>query len=609
MCGILAILLGGATPAEREAAAAKYAATMKHRGPDEGPTTLGGADWCLAHTRLSIMGLDEGQQPMALEAPLAGSASAADCFTGNRLTLVANGEIFNHRELAAKHGVPTAELRTGSDSEILLHLYRRCGPAFVGELNGMFAFVVVESDAEGRLVSYFAARDHVGVKPLYMGEGADGLVVFSSELKGVAPLCRDEGAVVHEFPAGTCVTRGGGKHMFFKPAWDCDEGAVPALPSTLAHVREGLAAAVRRRMMADVEVGSLLSGGIDSCIVTALICREWTGAAPLKTFTVGMEGSPDILAARAIAAHLGTDHHERLFTAEEAFGILELVVQHVETYEPELIRSCIPNFFLAEIAASKVKVVITGEGADETFAGYRYFHDCPGPQALHTETRRIFEALQRANLLRCDRMTMAHGLEARVPFLDHAFVDVAMRVPARDRLPRRRVGREGDADAPLIEKHFLREAFSDLVPDSVLWRAKAMQCEGVGANWVETLQALCEARVSDAEYKEARARYAGNNPPQSKEEALYRNLFEKHYSGMDAFIHVWEGGCRAGGAAWKSASYTRHGLANTDTLFRGVETLGCAGAGGGSSDSSASSVGSSGVEEVKRTERADSGAV
>ena len=284
----------------------------------------------------------------------------------------------------------------------------------------------------------------------------------------------------------------------------------------------------------------------------------------IKSFTVGMANSPDIMAARAVADALGCQHHEYLFTAEEAFGILPKVVYHLETYEPELIRSSIPNFFLAKLASEHTKVVLTGEGADELFAGYLYFKDAPSREMLHDETLRIWGHLNNVNLQRSDRMSMAHSLEARVPFLDvdmlkeaYENIDPSVKMHAHD---------EGR-----IEKWALRSLFEDAgIPEDVVWRTKAMQCEGVGVDWVSTLQTMCENAVSDEAFAAAPTRFP-TNPPQSKEEYYYRDLFEQHFPGMDKFVHVWEGGCRAGGAPWENSQYTRAGLKDTSQLTHGLQ--------------------------------------
>lgn len=329
-----------------------------------------------------------------------------------------------------------------------------------------------------------------------------------------------------------------------------------------SHVREVLTQAVKDQMMSDVPIGLLLSGGLDSAVISSIIkpMLEETKQEYI-TFTVGQEGSPDVTAARMMSDFLGTKHHEYLFTSEEACSIIPDVIYHLETYEPELIRSAIPNYFLARLASQHVKVVLTGEGSDELFAGYLYFRDAPDSAAIHKELRRIFHHLHNVNCQRADRMTMAHGLEARVPFLDPNVIDAVMQVdPEYKRI-------EGE-EKP--EKHALRALFDGEIPDPVLWRTKAMQCEGVGLNWVADLQTFCESQVSDEYFAKAESLYP-INPPQSKEEMYYRRLFESNYKNMDKFVHVWEGGCRAGGAAWQNEAYTRFGLKDVGQLAKGIE--------------------------------------
>jgi len=518
--------------AEREELMRILSARMRTRGPD-GSGYYGERRFGLAHERLAIMDPEGGKQPIVYP----GSA------------VVANGEIYNFRELQHKYGLET-ETQTGSDSEVILQLYNKLGAGFVGELNGIFGFVVQRGDGEG----FLAARDHCGIKPLYMGKSEGGAVWFASELKAICDVC----VSIEEFPPGHYWTPETGLVRYYTPEWD-DESYAPSAGT--GAVRAALEKAVRAQCMSDVPFGLLLSGGLDSAVVATLLkpVLEERGL-PYLTFSVGQEGSPDITAARMMSEHIGSTHHEYLFTPDEAFDAVESVIYHLETYEPELIRSAIPNYFLAKLTSQTVKMVLTGEGSDELFAGYLYFRDAPGPEALYTELRRIFWHLHNVNCQRADRMTMAHGLEARVPFLDPNVIEAVMAVdPALKMI-------EGQ-EKP--EKHALRDLFRGEVPEAVLWRTKAMQCEGVGMTWVQQLQERCEARVSDEEFAKAAERFPINTP-QSKEELYYRRIFEQHYAGMDKFVHVWEGGCRAGGAAWQSAAYTRAGLANVGQLARGL---------------------------------------
>jgi asparagine synthase (glutamine-hydrolysing) len=448
---------------------------------------------------------------------------------------------------------------TTSDSEVLLPLFEEHEPEeVIARLDGMFALVVASTD--GQKVT--AARDPCGIKPLYRGWSDSGRVIFASELKCLV----GQVDYAEEFPAGHLWTSDRGYQRYFRPAWLTSlidpEGPKAELPTgDLLGFRAVLKAAVQKRLMSDVGYGFLLSGGVDSAVVTHLM-SELTDMSKIKSFTVGMPNSPDVMAARAVATAYGTDHYEYLFTPEEAFAIVPKVVEHLETYEPELIRSAIPNYFLARLAAEHTKVVLTGEGADELLAGYLYFRECPTREAMHMETLRIWGHLHNVNLQRADRMCMAHGLEARVPFLD---VDVLAEAYGKVD-PKLKMHTKMPGEPPRPEKWAMRSLFMDSkIPPDVLWRTKAMQCEGVGANWVAQLQAMCNAEISDEVFAGAAETFPLNTP-HSKEEYYYRELFEHHFKGMDKFVHVWEGGCRAGGASWKSAAYTRAGLVNTSQL-------------------------------------------
>jgi len=549
MCGILALFDRSMSAADLEKATRRLTALLKHRGPDD----IGchsGDGFALGHARLSIVDPAHGHQPLVQR------------LTGN--AVVANGEIYNHLELRerakrerAAAGRAPPEYSTNSDSEAILPLYEDHGVEVASMLDGMFAFVVMEPDG-----TILAARDPCGIKPLYRGwSKATGRVIFASELKCLVGECDQ----AEEFPAGHYWTPRTGYVRFFGPKWLAplyDPTAPLTLPTGgTERVRAILKRAVEKRFMSDVGYGLLLSGGVDSAIVCKLM-SELTDLTKIKSFTVGMANSPDIMAAREIAKKFGTQHYEYLFTPDEAFAIVPTVVYHLETYEPELIRSSIPNYFLARLAGSHTKVVITGEGADELFAGYLYFRDCPSVEAMQREILRIWGHLHNVNLQRSDRMGMAHGLEARVPFLDvemlaeaYGCMDPSLKLHNMDK------GR--------MEKWALRQLFDGELPREVLWRTKAMQCEGVGTNWVSILQQKCNEVISDADFAKASETFP-NNPPHSKEEYYYRQLFNEHFRGMDKFVHVWEGGCRAGGAPWRSSAYTRAGLANTEQLKHGL---------------------------------------
>lgn len=536
-CGLVAVHDPKGVISDREPLVREACERVTHRGPD-GDGYAGGPTWAMAHRRLAIMDPEKGVQPLER------GAGAA----------VANGELYNFQDvlarLAKEHGSEAAAVPTGSDCEVLLPAWRLLGAdGLCNALNGMFAFVLQDGNGKRML----AARDHCGIKPLYIGKSHGGEATWlASELKSLVGIC-DE---AKEFPPGHYWTPEGGLQRWYLPAWDA-EGFVPKT-GTPAEFKAALERAVKAQLMSDVGIGLLLSGGVDSAIVGEIMAPLMREAGePLRSFTVGQPDSPDITAARMISEHLGTEHHEYLFTSQEAFDALEKVVYHLETYEPELVRSAVPNFFLAKLVASHgCKTVLTGEGSDELTAGYLYFRDAPDAEALFEELRRIFWHLHNVNNQRSDRMSMAHGVEARVPFLCPDAIAAAMNIPAEDKVI--------TPDRP--EKAMLRKLWEGDVPTQVLWRTKAMQCEGVGKTWVAELQALCEKAVSDAEFAAAAERFPVN-PPHSKEEYLYRKIFDKHFPNLDASTQVWEGGCRAGGASWKSSAYTRAGLVDTSQLM------------------------------------------
>mmetsp|Transcript_33802 Transcript_33802/g.54416 ORF Transcript_33802/g.54416 Transcript_33802/m.54416 type:complete len:615 (-) Transcript_33802:169-2013(-) len=551
---------------------------IQHRGPDgtgvsTGPFGQGGR-WALGHTRLAIVAPEEKAADQPFVIPVAEKKE--------NLALVANGEIYNHENLfhslVDKHGISKDTRISRSDCEVILHAYKSIGPdATAKALDGMFAFVLIDETKN----TIFAGRDPCGIKPLYYAVSSDGKMVgFASELKALVGLPNISN--IYEFPNGHYYTPETGFVQYYDPSWKrfATEGSQEAEVApwkdgkepTINDLRDALDMAVKKRLMSDVEFGMFLSGGIDSCIVGQLMmkhCREM-GIPPIPSFTVGMKDGPDLMAARAMAKELGTEHHERMFTAEEAFEVVDKVVYHIETYNAELIRSAIPNWFLAEAASQKVKMVITGEGADELWAGYSYFEDASSPEALHRELVRIHSRLGVANLLRTDRMTMAHSLEARVPFLDVINMEAVMSLNPSEKM----IVKGGDARQR--EKAYLRRIFEPshhgiTIPEPILWRMKAMQCEGVGENWVSVLQSRLNEKVSDAALKEAKDRWPFETP-QTKEEYYYREVFESHYPNCERVPKTWEGGFRAGGAEWKSDAYTREGLVDPSRLTHSLQS-------------------------------------
>ncbi len=495
MCGIAAVHdlrpAASADHDELRADGRHMLSRLRHRGPDGEGEVVTGRTW-LGHTRLSIVDLDGGRQPLA-------DAS------GDRF-VVANGEIYNHDSLRDELAGPFA---TDSDSEVVLHAVGRYGGDGVARLRGMFAFVV--AGADGELV---AGRDPLGIKPLYWARDRE-LLRFASELGAFPEAVRPD---VEEFPPGHWWTPQQGLVRYV----DLHEPA-PELTSqeeARTLIREGLVTAVRRRTMADVPVGVFLSGGLDSSIVAAVLAHEARGSGrPVMSFAAGTAGSSDLAAARVVAEHLGLDHHERVYDGDDVLAAVPDVVAAMEAYEPSLVRSAVPNYLLAELASRHVKVVLTGEGADELYAGYdhlRAFDD----EALRDELVRSVAGLHNLNLQRCDRVTMAHGLEARVPFLDVDVVALAQRVPIAWKLP-------GEAGQ---EKRILREAFAGWLPEEILWRRKEQFGDGSGT--AEVMAERARDLAPDDDW--AAVRIPGLPPARSREELGYQRLFAAGLQGIDA---------------------------------------------------------------------------
>jgi asparagine synthase (glutamine-hydrolysing) len=501
MCGIAAVY-GHDAAGE----ATRMLRSLTHRGPDdEGDVQVDGA-W-LGHRRLSIVDVDGGRQPFA--------NAAGDVW------LVGNGEVYNHEQVRATLG--PAPFATRSDNEVALHLLEERGPAALDELEGMFAFLVAGED--GRFI---AARDPVGIKPLYWARppGRDGGVRFASEIAAFAP---DWLAHVEAFPPGCHWTPDGGIKRFASAVPQSGEGAPAARAvwspageppdEALAATRDVVAGSVRRQMMGDVPVGVFLSGGLDSAIVAAIAARHAARhGEPLQTFAVGTQGSADLLAARVVARHIGSEHRERVYDAGEALRALPEVVRAIEHFDPSLVRSAVPNFLLAEMTAQHVKVVLTGEGADELFAGYEYLRGFADPVELQAELMRTVHGLHNLNLQRCDRVTMAHGLEARVPFLDRQVIAFAFGLPM--------AWKQSQPGQP--EKRLLRRAFAGWLPDEILWREKAEFGDGSGAK--DVLRATVEDGVSDGDFE--RGRDAVDPPLRTREELAYHRIFAEHLPGV-----------------------------------------------------------------------------
>lgn len=486
MCGFVCLW-----KIEEPALAQRMIDKIAHRGPDEVHVIqVSNVPAVMAHCRLSIIGINEGAQPI---------------YQGENV-LVANGEIYNYADLRAILGESAFE--TGSDSETILHLFRTEALRWIAKLDGMFAFVLATPD---RII---AARDPLGIKPLYMARIGEGLA-FASELKAFDGLGLDRVEAIE--PGAMFDSIDGFRKWYRMPQGAAELDGAAGPEPIWRELRLVLEEAVRKWMVADVEVGSFLSGGLDSSIIAALAAR--VADRPLKTFAVGAEGSPDLKAARAVAGHIGSEHHELVFTAGDLADVLPQVIYHLESADIDLVRSAMPTHFATVLARQYVKVVLTGEGADELFAGYTYHHEYAGrPRALADEITRSLGTMHNINLQRVDRITMSRGLEARTPFLDRDLIDFAQSVPASLKMKV-----SDGAGGETVEKWILRKACEDLLPADVIWRKKAQFDEGSG-----TVAVLDEAL----------SRLSGVTPPvdRSKEGELYERLLRDQYQEPDLIL-------------------------------------------------------------------------
>lgn len=509
MCSILGLFAPAGDATELRSGALAASRRQRHRGPDW--SGVWADDHVLiAHERLAIVDVESGAQPLVSP--------------DGRVVLGVNGEIYNHRELRAE----TAEYgyRTGSDCEVILGLYERHGSDFLARLNGIFAFVLWDAARQ----RYLVARDPVGVMPLYYGHDDAGRLWVASEMKALVDRCPDVAA----FPPGSCLDSDiGGIRPFYRPVWRNFEYAdQPADPASLRHALE---TAVHRQLMCDVPYGVLLSGGLDSSLVAAIANRfasrrvesddaEAAWWPRLHSFAIGLEGSPDLAAARTAARFIGTQHHEFHYTLQEGIDALDDVVAYLETCDVTTVRAATPMFLLARrIKAMGIKMVLSGEGADEIFGGYLYFHKAPDARAFHAETVRKLDRLHLYDCLRANKAMAAWGVEARVPFLDLEFIDYAMHLDPELKMtgPKR------------PEKAILREAGTGLLPDEILWRQKEQFSDGVGYGWIDGLRDHAAATVSKTELASAAERFPVN-PPATAEGYLYRSLFERHFPGEAA---------------------------------------------------------------------------
>jgi asparagine synthase (glutamine-hydrolysing) len=506
MCSIFGVLELRQDPKLVRKMALKQSRLLRHRGPDWSGV-YASQNAVLAHERLSIVDVNTGAQPILSE-------------TG-RQALAVNGEIYNHQKIRERFEGQYG-FRTQSDCEVILPLYLEHGANFLEELSGMYAFCLYDEDNDFWMI----ARDPIGIIPLYYGHDGHGQLFVASEMKALMDVCNQ----VHEFPPGHswCSGQDQPRQWYFRD-WSDFEHVENAVTDKAA-LREALEQAVVSHLMTDVPYGVLLSGGLDSSITAALAALHASRRVEdheespawwpqLHSFAIGLEGSPDLLAAQKAADHIGTVHHGFVFTIQEGLDALEEVIYHLETYDVTTIRAATPMFLLArKIRAMGIKMVLSGEGADEIFGGYLYFHKAPSARAFHEETVRKLSRLHSYDCLRANKAMSAWGVEARVPFLDKEFLDAAMGINPADKM----------ITGHKIEKQILREAFSDLLPESIAWRQKEQFSDGVGYGWIDAVKDFADEHVSDAEMARAEGRFPFNTPV-SKEAYWFRTVFEQHF--------------------------------------------------------------------------------
>lgn len=506
MCGIVCVFNIRQNGAELRPQILEMSQKIRHRGPDWSGI-YSSEKAILAHERLSIVDPQSGRQPLYS--------------TDHKQILAVNGEIYNHQSIRRKFE-GKYKFRTQSDCEVIIPLYREKGSAFLDELNGIFAFALYDEEQD----RYLIARDHMGIIPLYWGRDEFGQLYAASELKALESTCKQ----FEVFPPGYYYDSNLGelKQWYVRDWRDFD--SVKDNISTSALLRQGLESAVHRQLMSDVPYGVLLSGGLDSSIISAIAKRfaakrietddqkeAWW--PQLHSFAVGLEGSPDLDAARKVAEYIGTVHHEIHFTIQEGLDALKDVIYFLETYDVTTVRASTPMYLLARVIKSMgIKMVLSGEGADELFGGYLYFHKAPDAKAFHDETVRKLDNLYLYDCLRANKSLAAWGVEGRVPFLDKLFIDIAMSVNPSDKL----------ISAGKMEKHILRSTFADLLPEALVWRQKEQFSDGVGYRWIDTLKQITADSVSDDEMAAAAYRFP-INPPMSKEEYYYRTIFYEHF--------------------------------------------------------------------------------
>ena len=511
MCGIVSIFnIKKQTPELRQKAL-RMSQKIRHRGPDWSGIFCGGSA-ILAHERLSIVDPESGGQP--LYSP------------DRKQVLAVNGEIYNHQEIRRRY-VGQYEFQTGSDCEVILALYKDKGVDFLEDLSGIFAFALYDEERDEFLI----ARDPIGVIPLYIGYDSDGTVYVASELKALEGPCERYEPFL---PGHYYWSKEPGMKRYYKRDW-FDYNAVKDNEASVDAIRNALKASVKQQLMSDVPYGVLLSGGLDSSVISAIAEKfsehriednSQTRAywPRLHSFAVGLKGAPDLAKAKLVADHIGTVHHEINYTIQEGLDAIRDVIYFIETYDVTTVRASTPMYLLARVIKSMgIKMVLSGEGADEIFGGYLYFHKAPNAKAFHEETVRKLSKLHYYDCLRANKSLSAWGVEGRVPFLDKEFLDVAMRTNPEAKM----------CPGSTIEKKIVREAFADMLPDEIAWRQKEQFSDGVGYSWIDTLKKITSEAVTDEQIAHAAERFP-INPPLNKEEYYYRSIFAEHFPSESA---------------------------------------------------------------------------
>jgi len=513
MCGIIGLFNIHNEQAMRTEAL-KMAGKIRHRGPDWSGS-YSDAHCILMHERLSIVDVEHGAQPLY--------------DTKTKRVLAVNGEIYNHKELEKKLSNPH-DFQTNSDCEVLLYLYDEFGTDFLNEIDGIFAFSLYDPKTK----DYFIARDHMGIIPLYIGWDENGVTYVASEMKSIEPYCEK----LQEFPPGNYY-KNGEFTKWYQPNW---ANEIPTEAVSLPKLRKALEDSVHKQLMCDVPYGVLISGGLDSSVIAAIAAqyskkRIESGDAEeawwprLHSFAIGLKDSPDLANANIVADAIGTVHHECLYTVQEGLDALRDVIYHLETYDVTTIRAATPMYLMArKIKSMGIKMVLSGEGADEVFGGYLYFHMAPNKEELHHETVRKLQKLSKYDCLRANKSMAAWGIEARVPFLGKEFLEYAMNFDPADKMC-------SDGKA---EKYVLRKAFEGLIPDEVLWRQKEQFSDGVGYNWIDSLKANADEKVSDDNLANADRKFP-IQPPSTKEGYYYREIFDEMFPSNEAALTVEAG--------------------------------------------------------------------